>query len=551
MTIIKGLVGWIGRRGALFLLLVAALVVHQLWSRSAVTFNDLRATVATLEEGARGMPAFTAAAIDRGNGALADAQRRSAAELDRRIVEAEKARNQGAAACRANLAMTFVRGGTAGVLASRRQCVEAALRDREIVGLKVLRDTADLRQPGETVQQAVRRHAAIVRAQIDRNRKAVTSSRVLRSRPFAAYRYAAELRALEAEARDSRDRFEAAKTAGERLIAQRQRLDRATRRTELAVTAVHASLDRFVATQKAELSGTAVERARGWAEWLGLDRLLRTAAIAFAGILLTPYLIRILFYTVLAPVAARRPAIRLGVPGGGVPLAPPSSTSVGIRLADGEELLVRQDYLQSTAHEGAKATRWLVDWRHPLTSLAAGLWFLTRVRGAGTLTTVSAVRDPFAEVTVLALPEGSACVLAPRALAAVVQPIGQPLRITSHWRLRSLHAWLTLQLRFLVFHGPVRLVVKGGRGVRVEPAERGRVFGQDQLVGFSAGLGYTVARTETFWPYLFGREPLFRDRVADGGGVLLVEEAPLAGRKGGIGRGLEGAVDAALKVFGI
>jgi hypothetical protein len=124
--------------------------------------------------------------------------------------------------------------------------------------------------------------------------------------------------------------------------------------------------------------------------------------------------------------------------------------------------------------------------------------------------------------------------------------------ITSHWRLFSLNAWLTMQLRFIVFHGPGCLVVRGGRGVRVEPAAAGRIFGQDQLVGFSADLAYSVTRTETFAPYLFGREQLFKDKVEQGAGVLIIEEAPLAGRKGGeVRRGLEGAFDAGLKAVGL
>ena len=138
------------------------------------------------------------------------------------------------------------------------------------------------------------------------------------------------------------------------------------------------------------------------------------------------------------------------------------------------------------------------------------------------------------------LPDGAACVLQPRALAAVAQPIRRPLRITRHWRLGSLNAWLTLQLRYLVFHGPARLVLKGGRGVRVESAERGRVFGQDQLVGLPADFAYSVTRAETFWPYFLGREQLLKDRTMPGKGVLIIEEAPLTVRSGEVRRGLEG-----------
>jgi hypothetical protein len=282
--------------------------------------------------------------------------------------------------------------------------------------------------------------------------------------------------------------------------------------------------------------------------------ILIQAAVWLAVIVATPFLIRLLFFFVLAPFAERRAAIRLRTPGGAGPTslaAERSSTSAPVRLARDEELLVRQGYLQATSSAGSKATRALLDWRHPLSSLASGLVFLTCVRGEGETTTVSAVHDPFAEVSLLRLPDGAACVLHPRALAAVVHPIDRPLRITSHWRLGSLNAWLTMQLRYLVFHGPAGLVIKGGRGVRVERAERGRIFGQDQLVGFSADLAYSVTRTETFWPYFLGREQLLKDKVEAGEGVLIVEEAPMAGRKGEPRKGLEGALDAALKVVGV
>ncbi len=250
----------------------------------------------------------------------------------------------------------------------------------------------------------------------------------------------------------------------------------------------------------------------------------------------------------------RSTAVRIRIPGGrsvSIPPSAPSATSVGVRLAQDEELLVRQDYLQTSSHAGRKGTQWWLDWTKPITSIATGLTFLTRIRGDGEVTTVSAVRDGLAEVTIMTLPEGAACVLQPRALAAVAQPIGRRLRITRHWRLGSLNAWLTLQLRYLVFHGPVRLVLKGGRGVRVEAAEQGRVFGQDQLVGFSADLAYAVTRTETFWPYFLGREQLLKDRVMAGEGVLIVEEAPLTARRGEVRRGLEGMIDAGMKVFGM
>ncbi|GAB4471646.1 MAG: hypothetical protein OHK0018_01370 [Erythrobacter tepidarius] len=283
-----------------------------------------------------------------------------------------------------------------------------------------------------------------------------------------------------------------------------------------------------------------------------LRDILLQALVWLIAATLVPLAYRVIAYFALAPIAARWPSMRFGTEGP-APLAPGSegsAISLGITLGPDDEALVRQDYLQSSSLSGAKRTRWLLDWHHPLTSLASGMRFLTAVRGDGEWVTVSAVKDPFAELSALTLPEGEALVLRPSALVAVVQNAAQPLRITSHWRLFSLPALLTWQWRYLAFHGPARLVVKGGRGVRIEPAGRGRIVGEGQILGFSAGLAYAVIRSETFWPYFFGREALLKDRIEAGAGVVLVEEAPLAGRSG-LRRGFEGLADAALKLAGI
>lgn len=354
---------------------------------------------------------------------------------------------------------------------------------------------------------------------------------------------AAEARQLTETARmqcaKARSLVDARRSALARVATLRARLTAA----QGAYVEAGAEAEAAILRARIDLSGT-------------LRSILLRAAVLLASIIAAPYLIRLVLYYVFAPLAERRPAVRLPWPRETMlaPQALPqaSATSAAIRLAAGEKLLVRQGFLQSTSSAGAKATQLLLDWRHPLSSLASGLAFLTRIEGEGETTTVSAVRDPFAEVAVLHLPPDAAYVLQPRALAAVVQPLGQPLRITTHWRLGSLHAWLTLQLRYLMFHGPAQLIVKGGRGVRVERAEQGRVFGQDQLVGFSPDLAYSVTRTETFWPYFLGLQPLLKDRVEAGTGLLIVEEAPLVGDgRTHPRRGLEGAADVLLKAVGL
>ena len=103
-----------------------------------------------------------------------------------------------------------------------------------------------------------------------------------------------------------------------------------------------------------------------------------------------------------------------------------------------------------------------------------------------------------------------------------------------------------------MFHGPVTLIVKGCRGIRVERATAGRSINQAATIGFSANLAYSVQRYETFMPYLFGKQELFNDNFAGGPGFCIYEETPYFGKASGVtGRGLQGILDSVLKVFGI
>lgn len=290
---------------------------------------------------------------------------------------------------------------------------------------------------------------------------------------------------------------------------------------------------------------------------------LPLALVILVGALAMPLVLKTFFYFVLAPLASRLPPVRIlaeagGDEGGDVLAKPePSSVSTAIDVGAGEELLVQADFLQSSSRTASHRTQWFLNARLPFASLASGMFALTRIRPEGATATrvvVSSQQDPLGEVGVVTLPEGSAIVLQPRALAGVVKPVAEPLRISRHWRLGSLHAWLTLQLRYLVFHGPCRLVLKGCRGVRAEAPQPGqpRLVNQAATLGFSAGLGYQTTRCETFIAYLRGKEDLFNDLFSGGPGWYFYEERPADSRRAGLtGRGLQGLVDAGLKAFGI
>jgi hypothetical protein len=278
-----------------------------------------------------------------------------------------------------------------------------------------------------------------------------------------------------------------------------------------------------------------------------------------AGILLLPVAIKALFYFVLAPLATRLGPIRILPSDDPPPLtrSATSAVSATVDIQSGEELLVQPDFLQSSSRPAIKRTRWFLNPRLPFASIASGMFALTCIKPEGNTPTrviVSSQRDPFSEIGVVALPAGAAMVVHPRALAGILKPAGGAARITRHWRLGSLHAWLTLQLRYLVFHGPMTLLLRGCRGVRAESPlpDQPRLINQAATLGFSANLEYRTIRCETFVPYLRGREELFNDLFAGGPGWFVYEEMPARGGRYGIaGRGLEGLTDAVLKAFGI
>jgi uncharacterized small protein (DUF1192 family) len=296
-----------------------------------------------------------------------------------------------------------------------------------------------------------------------------------------------------------------------------------------------------------------------------INKVLPTACIIFLSLILAPIALKFMAYFVMAPMAARRPAIQILPDAQGNALVAdrakcesPSSgrmsaVSQTLQINGGEELLVHPEYLGATPLSGKKDTQWLLDWSCPLTSLASGMVALTRVRTTESISVVvSPKQKPLMEIGVISIHKGDALVLQPHNLVGVVQDQHNPLQITRHWRLGSLHAWLTLQLRYLVFHGPGRLIVEGCRGIRLEKADAGRSINQSATLGFSANLQYSTRRCETFWSYFLGKQELFNDYFDGSTGYYVYEESPCCGsRPGSIGRWFEWIWDSIRKVFGI
>jgi hypothetical protein len=222
---------------------------------------------------------------------------------------------------------------------------------------------------------------------------------------------------------------------------------------------------------------------------------------------------------------------------------------------------VKSPFLQASDEGVERATKFLLDWRIPLTCLATGLIELLEIKarpGSGEQrVTLSNQANSQSELAVLTLSSGAAIVLRPSFLAGVIVPEGGKLEMRRRWQLWRWQAWVTLQFRFFEFSGPCRLIVAGSRGVRAERlAERNgnampaRRANQDATVGFTPNLDYRPVRAETFWSYYRGVNPLFDDLFA-GHGIFLCQEISAEGDASRARHFWGGLWGALMKIFGL
>lgn len=238
-----------------------------------------------------------------------------------------------------------------------------------------------------------------------------------------------------------------------------------------------------------------------------------------------------------------------------------SHVSIEATLREGDILRIKEKFLQASDEGVGKRTRFVLDWKIPLTSLACGLVELVELGGrpgpGEYRVTLSNADDPHVELAIVDVPEGASLILRPSFLAGVIQRTDTPLRIRRRWQIFRWQAWISGQFRFFEFVGPCRLVVAGSRGVRAEVlAERegiaspARRTNQDATIGFTPNLEYRPVRAETFWSYYRGMNPLFDDLFA-GRGLFLLQETATEGAAAKAGRFWSTVWNGVLKVFGM
>jgi hypothetical protein len=284
-------------------------------------------------------------------------------------------------------------------------------------------------------------------------------------------------------------------------------------------------------------------------------------ALALASYFFGPSLWAVLMYYGFARLISRGRPIRFTSAVNSLPRVGESHVSVETSLGPKDVLRIKEKYLMASDEGVQKSTRFVLDWRIPITSVACGLIELVELRHAGESgtyrVTLSNATDPHMELATVEVPEGSSLVLRPSFLAGVIQPSEIPLVIRRHWQIFRWQAWVTGQFRFFEFIGPCRLVVAGSRGVRAEELvkrEEGPPFArrtnQDATIGFTPNLSYRPVRAETFWSYYRGMNPLFDD-LFSGHGLFILQETATRGGAAKAGRFWATVWNGVLKVFGM
>lgn len=276
-----------------------------------------------------------------------------------------------------------------------------------------------------------------------------------------------------------------------------------------------------------------------------------------AALIIIPLIWKVIAFYLIAPFAQRSKPILLGAdfPGSGGITATPSHPAQRISLAEGEVMMAKVDYLQGSMGNFDKRTKWLMDWRYPFSSIAAGLYVLTMIRNTGAepgQITLSTQENATEELAVVEVPEGKSMVFRPHFLVAVAHPLGRPPRIRSRWVFGRLHAWVNLQFRFLIVDGPTKLIFSAQRGVQVEdvlPQLPGRRVNSLLTVAFSPHLNYSPRRAETFVAYLRGKNSLFDDFFQGSGHVI--QQQVTGGKRNAAARIWDSVFGAIGKVFGI
>ena len=257
--------------------------------------------------------------------------------------------------------------------------------------------------------------------------------------------------------------------------------------------------------------------------------LLPTAFATLLGIIFIPIVAKLAAYYLVGPWASRRDGSNLFPDSAGSLSIGESKVGHVIHLDADHELMIGHALVKGASASAVSDTKPVLDWTMPFSSMAAGLYWLQRIRTKSTATVNIAAPDGAvgrSALAVLSLPQGTALVLHPSCLVGVVQRIDRPLQISRHWQLGYLSSWFSMRLRHIVFHAPAELILHGNMGVKIDEVQGASTHKRTFTLGYSANLSYCVDRSKPLYPYMNGVNELFDDKFVGNSGYCVVEATP-------------------------
>ena len=307
-------------------------------------------------------------------------------------------------------------------------------------------------------------------------------------------------------------------------------------RTHIAVV-----LDQL-SSEERELKSAVDNKAKEWKEALVSERnsmfiakaivepvraVFWGSIVIFVGSLVVPLLAKAITYWCLAPLAiARAPVSLRSECLGAERVVSPSAVSVRLSVEEGAELVVQSKYLRSVPSECYEAPKAVLNDRRWRASLWAEMYGLTVIRSkAPASVTLSGGENDLNELAVIEVPAGSALSVNLHHLVGVIQASGSPPEVEVLRRFGHLQSWMRRQWRYLVLHGPIQIVVKGWRGIRVADVHGARNEDDSRTVAFSANLLCSTERVGDWLAYFRGDVQLMRAKFRGENGIVVHEEA--------------------------
>ena len=254
------------------------------------------------------------------------------------------------------------------------------------------------------------------------------------------------------------------------------------------------------------------------------------AALIVALIFGSGIAVRIFLYYALAKFFTGRRLRLFGdasqVVAGGIDFSGGGYKCVSIELPPQESLVVvNEDYINGYLNtpDLVKRTRWLFSWTYPIMSFFCGLRAMNEYinKGAKAVRVDVTSDDPNEYFIEIELKNCKGAFLVPSTLKAYTLDNANPdkgLKLSLAWRPFSITALCLKRIRYYKISGTGKIVLSAFGGFNgYELSEAVHRHKPSSLIFADVALEQSLARTETFYPYLCGRTDLFDLQIQGNG----------------------------------